>query len=586
MSSSRIRLVALGLFSLLAFLLQGNFPVLVLYAIAGTCLFLWPLKSRSEPVSFAEMAYLGFLVLVLVHSFLSENPLRAFMEFYRYYFLYLLYFELRAVQGLVSRNFLSWICLGSAIFMGLGGLYQVFISSDPMPLSWGGHPGTSWVFKRSFGLFDNPNLFGSFLMMASVLSFAQWLRGGGKSQSLVFFFLFFSLILTQSRGAVLGFIVVLVCLFPFLKGYRKWLCVVLTLVLGGCSQFLGRIPSAATLDLGVNQRIELYEGVGRLIEAQGLWGAGPGSFYSYYAHYRTLGGYYPLHAHNHLLETISELGLIGGVLLLAFFGFLIWTRTRKPRENIWFLALIAGCITNSMTNQSFSLFAISWMAVLSAWILDGPIMDLKPSKRFWVAANFILLLGLMFLVFVHTQKHSLLHRPIDSSRLHEAYPFYLRSDPAFASEQIGRVLKLGSNEGLEQARLWCLEFVDALPVEAEFPYLLARIYQSLEEEDLAASMLHLALSRDPHSERYALALMQEYLRRGDLGHLEALGTRILNSNPMYRSINSWYDPIQALMLEAYYKHGELKKMQDFSKKLIWVDAEVGDLNESRFGLKK
>jgi tetratricopeptide (TPR) repeat protein len=558
---------------------------LVLYGLLGVFFFLWPMASRGAGYSKSELACLGFLGLIFVQALMSDSPLRAFMVFYRYYFLYLLFFEMRFNQGQESWRFLGAVCLASALFMGLGGIYQVFIDSSPMPLSWGGYLADGSVLKRSFGLFDNPNLFGSFLMMACVLGLAQWFKEGQKGSALLFLFLFFSLILTQSRGASLGFLVVLFILLPTLSSRRRWICIFFGLVLLGATWFLGRIPASSKLDLGINQRVELYKGVVRLVQARGFLGTGPGSFYSIYPYYRTLGGYYPLHAHNHFLEIISDSGLAGGVLCLAFFGFLIWSRLQKASANIWLLAFLAGCIVNSMSNQSFSLFSIVWMAVISAVILDQSSPDSCRTGKLWNGMHLGLLLCLAFFLFAEFQKYKLYRSPIDSQRLEQTYPFYLRSDPAFAANQMTRILKAGSKQDLQEARDWCLSFVNSLPYEAEFPFLLGKIYQSLGEESLAHPMFRLALSRDPYSERYAVALMELYLRRGDLEKLESLGMRALESNPAYRPINSWYDSIQVLMLKAYHRHGKSKKLLEFGKKLIWVNSDLGKIQEELYGIR-
>ena len=91
----------------------------------------------------------------------------------------------------------------------LGAIYQVFISSEIQSLSWVPEGGI----KRAFGLFDNPNLFASSLMMVTFVALKLW-RDRGLNVLLIII-LIATLILTQSRGAIVGTSLGLAVLFYY-----------------------------------------------------------------------------------------------------------------------------------------------------------------------------------------------------------------------------------------------------------------------------------------------------------------------------------------------------------------------------------
>ena len=72
----------------------------------------------------------------------------------------------------------------------LGSIYQVFISTEIQPLYWV----SEGAVKRAFGLFDNPNLLATGLMMVTFVAYKFWRDRGSTVLPLIF--LIITLILT------------------------------------------------------------------------------------------------------------------------------------------------------------------------------------------------------------------------------------------------------------------------------------------------------------------------------------------------------------------------------------------------------
>ena len=115
-----------------------------------------------------------------------------------YFIVASIYFYVRFSLDSIQRKSLSMVLIALLLLNCVGSIYQVFISSEIQSLSWVPQGGI----KRAFGLFDNPNLLASSLMMVIFVAFKMW--RDRRSSVLPIIFLISTLMFTQSRGAILG----------------------------------------------------------------------------------------------------------------------------------------------------------------------------------------------------------------------------------------------------------------------------------------------------------------------------------------------------------------------------------------------
>lgn len=575
-----------------ALLLQANIPALLLYCALGLYYFLRLPRAPGNwnfPLV-CGFCFCGFVLLYLPWAYDFSGALR---EFLRYFFLFFLFLELGDPLKKTLAEKILILVIGIAFLMGLGGIYQVFLDTEPMPLSWAATPGVEPLLKRAFGLFDNPNLFGTFLLISAFSTTYFWLEKGQKYMSPLTGFLWFILVLTQSRGALIGALIsLLVLLLLGSKKYRISLTLIVTLILAGFF-ISGRASTLVVQDLGVNQRWELIKGSLHMVKAHWLTGTSPGSFHLFYPEFRTVGGYYPLHVHNHFLETWLELGISGALMLLCFWISLANFFLKSPGA-CWAFALFLGISVNSMFNQSLSFFSIAACALIGLIVMaPNSSLDWRPLKKIWLVPFFLIAAFL----FCEIQKMNFLRDFDGKLQLGpDQYPVYLRTDLYVVSQMIDRVLTRLELEGADQSlgtlelcEKWLRPLLDRYSHEGEIPYLMHRIFRLRSQWRLAELMLNLALERDPHSEKYAVGLMENHLHHGRFNEVIRLGEMSLKSNPGYRRINPWYDQVQLLLFRAYLASGNLDQLKKEIESAIWIDENLGEqirsnMLHSRHGL--
>jgi O-antigen ligase len=492
-----------------------------------------------------EFYYLLFLAVLFGGIWLTPDFSRPTFVFLRYLFLYLLWHDFQKNTDREEKENIFKILLYFTVFMSIGGIFQVFFSPDPMPVSWGNPDGL----KRAFGLFDNPNLFASFLMLPLLgLLFAEKLTFKTPVKLGLAFLLLFLLILTQSRGAIIAFCGTLCLLLPFVP-YKKLISLFLLLCLSGFFA-TGRMKTLEKTNLGVNQRIELYQGIKKYIQANWLTGTSPGSFHLNYPRYRTLGGYYPLYAHNHLLEIICESGIIGLTPFLIWLLFAGLKAFKAARQGVFLpIATLFACILNAQTNSSFSLFVIC-LSALFIFCLDLPPQEKaaeKTKNKLKIFFNNFCFGFIFYWLTFEFQVKEIMQSPEPLQHITAKIGKSLKTELAPALQRIEITISISENPAeIAAARQWLDELKKAHPHEAEIPFLQARIMLATDHKNQAEELLKEAMKLDPWSEKYAHTLLSLWLYMGKYNEFTTLAERIMGSNPDYLTENPWYEKIKEL----------------------------------------
>jgi O-antigen ligase len=210
------------------------------------------------------------------------------------------------------------------------------------------------------GYFTTRNSAGSFLLMSLFASMALFLdniknkKVGTLNPKMIFAYrviiaiIFFSLILTKSKGAVIGLILALFllsALFLFRKlpeVYKKItlvLCLLICFALGGIliryGLAYGRLPGGNSMLV----RWQYWHGSAKMYADHPWTGVGPGNFSNYYSHYKPAAALESVtDPHNFPLSILTQYGPLGliGFIAMIFVPLLkvAFTKSKGDPDNI------------------------------------------------------------------------------------------------------------------------------------------------------------------------------------------------------------------------------------------------------------
>lgn len=342
-------------------LLEGGFDHLVIYWVLFLLLGVSMLLTYLEkwPVSLdiqAPLLWYGLFVFWGGLSiFWSLNPHRTLVEFLQISCYGLVFFLARRLdEDNIFR--VGRIALIAGVGVALFGISQyIFLSSS-----------------RIQATFTNANPLGIYLAMLFLLGWAYYLRRPNRWLAVGCVTLLVALALSGSRGAFICFFLVLPFLFVGLRGrvlysafFKTVICIVTALIItqgimatapylqktvgGHLAAFLIR-PESFIATSGVG-RLAFWEVGGRLALLEPLKGHGLGTFFlAYYLEYQG-NEWYARFVHNHYLQVLAELGLVGFGLLAAF----LTTCARKARQQV--------------RHGSFTPYFPGLLAVMAAFLL-------------------------------------------------------------------------------------------------------------------------------------------------------------------------------------------------------------------------
>jgi tetratricopeptide (TPR) repeat protein len=551
------------------FILQSEVPIFVSYALV----LIWTFLKRDR-LSLPSVCWpmLVFLFVLMLQFFFGGGLERKFLVFLRYGCLLLLY-PLVLAQGEQARKNSVTILLGICLFMGLGGLWQSFLSNASQPLSWG-EPA---LFKRAYGLFDNPNLFGSFLLIIFLFLCVRFKTQATTKNLLMLVFIGVILQLTQSRGALVSVLGVSAFLALFRFQRRFWVGVFFLMLFGFLAS--GRLNTMKRSSLGVNQRVELIRGIGHYLKKHWLFGTGSGSFNRVYPRYRTLGGYYPFYAHNHILEVFCENGIFGVVLFGAFLLYLLHKAFRLwvSNPNLPCFPILLGVLINSQFNSSYSFFGICVLGLFLA--LEG--MELPSKGRKYTIPLFAVLLVLFVMLLSRAGLKEYYKSKNFTYMVQERQGSWVNRDLTFGLQVLARFVATENLSPEEKgwAVFWFNELKACYPRESEVYKSGALLFKHFRDKKSYKKYLKKALELDPFSESIAHLHLRVLMDERKWDEFDSLYQKILFSNPNYRRINILYDQIQALVLKSMMIRKQWGQLQLFRKKLIWVNPDFGEKAE-------
>ena len=248
------------------------------------------------------------------------------------------------------------------------------------------------------GVFD-PNELAAVLVGGGILSLG--LAGAWRRDPVASFLAFSvsgfclaAMFLTASRGGLIALAAAMVAAFIF-GGRWRWLALTLSVLIagGGLLYFTAVAPQSARDRLTeVTQgqageqegRATIWKVGWRMFEAEPVHGVGSGNFSQAALKFVVRPGEAPRSdrlvsepavAHNSYLETLAELGLVGGALLAGLIGFSVGSaavaakRFRKCGDTA--MELLSRCLVTAMCGMLVADFFISEQSSKQFWLVLG-----------------------------------------------------------------------------------------------------------------------------------------------------------------------------------------------------------------------
>jgi putative inorganic carbon (hco3(-)) transporter len=246
----------------------------------------------------------------------------------------------------------------------------------------GGHLNTS----SAPGALDiNPNAVALYLEPIAAVALGFFLFADSRRSrwvaAAVLVFVLPAMVCTLSRGALLAGAVLALVAVLSVRDLRLKLGLLGAALVGGLA--LSQIPFIAarlahqfdphhaTLVL----RLAIWSVTLRMLRDHPLFGAGIGGYQTVMAHYRTRNLHPEPYAHNILLTTWSEVGLIGAVAFAVIFFGLLWRGWRSvPSASGFYRPLLWG-------------ISAAWVVFLIHGLVDSPYWKNDLSLEFWILAT-------------------------------------------------------------------------------------------------------------------------------------------------------------------------------------------------------
>ncbi|MBC8535172.1 O-antigen ligase family protein [Feifania hominis] len=313
-------------------------PTMALVGLMGITLVSFACKyirgKRAIHFEFLDLMILFFLAaLILFGGITSALPAQSLKNVLVYTVFILGYFvivnTLRSTE-LVRRALFGMV--GSGAVAGLLGLFQYVVGVE-RSLIWVDTTMFTNIGSRVFGPFDNPNVFGEYLVIMVPIAAALFCVTRGKARYFclgAFGVMGLSLIFTFSRGAWVAFILAFAVFLVLYDRVFAKLALLLVLALPFLPMVLPanivqRFASIGNLaDTSTAYRVSIWTAGLKMVRDFWSTGIGTGSavFMLVYPSYALSGAGYALHAHNLYLNLFIELGIVGIVsfaLVLLFY---------------------------------------------------------------------------------------------------------------------------------------------------------------------------------------------------------------------------------------------------------------------------
>ncbi|MBF0500555.1 MAG: O-antigen ligase family protein [Candidatus Riflebacteria bacterium] len=325
---------------------------------------------------------LAWLIVTGVSAYFSVDPSISIPVYCKLIGLVLVALGVRyGIANPAARNALLFSIGAAALVHGWIGAAE-YVQGTPMPPTWVDPAMKDIIKTRSASTFTDPNVFGAYL--ASLLPFIlAGLFSAAESYlfmalwTLCFFACGMALFMTFSRGAYMaacaGLLVLTLIMKPSwgLTTKKQFAIIAVTILM--IAFFTGpykyRLFSMIqSSDMTLSQRNLISKSLIKALPSIPIFGFGLHTFSQVYPRFRTVGGDYPMNAHNEFLQTWVESGPFAAALLLALSLLLlnqIISLIRSAERPTWFVGA---------SSAAFTVFLIHNLSGFSSRILPTAIL--------------------------------------------------------------------------------------------------------------------------------------------------------------------------------------------------------------------
>ncbi len=380
---------------LLPFLPTIPLTLLSLYTTA-TFLFKAARGKRVIALEAVDLCVLGFAAVTGIFGGLTSVDVMSSLPAVALHVSYMLMYFVAAntikSRRLVRKTVSAMLLAGFA--SGLMGIYQNIVGLESS-VSWIDTEMFAEIGSRVIGPFDNPNVFGEYLVMLLPLAIGVTISQKGKLRlagAISSASMLLALIYTWSRGAWLAAMITIAIMLLMYSSYLLKLGLpalvavpFLPAVLP--SSIVSRIMSIGDLaDTSTAYRVSIWTASVRMIEDMFLPGIGMGSnvFLQVYPAYALSGASYALHAHNLFLQITIETGALGiilfAALLLMFFKTIFSCFYHVTEKETSTLILAVGMGIMAILIQGLTDYVwFNYRIVLSFWLFMGIAVGMSRS---------------------------------------------------------------------------------------------------------------------------------------------------------------------------------------------------------------
>ena len=364
--------------------LESHYENLLIF-LAILTLFIEAKRFRVFPKTFDNFPVLLLLLAYSVTTVYSVNIKNSLMETIKFISFFSVFFMVSQANE-KQKNILIKTIVFAASIISLYAIYQYFcgyqhtldylkkINSDFLAIS--SYAQDILIAKRAIGTFPSPNILGGYLIIAFFLSLHTAFNQGNKPGLKLIppVLISVALILTKSMGAWLslisGLIILFIISYKSIKHQKSavissivFICLILTFILITRWE---RLMDLGNPQNSITQRLNYWRTSFAIIKNHPFLGIGPGNFHELFLKYKVGFGTNTRYAHNLLLHTWTETGILG----LAGIVYLILNFFRKfktrPGYRLVFFGGFAFILHNLIDNTYFiSQVGLFW------WVLLG-----------------------------------------------------------------------------------------------------------------------------------------------------------------------------------------------------------------------
>ena len=472
-----------------------------------------------------------------VYSVNKDSTLRFILELLTN--IYLFFIISNCLKTPLRRNIFICLLLAAGVITALKGLYHYFFIYDyalkelkiPMPDY---RINNFFELKRLSTFFGWPNLMAGFLCM--ILPLAAPCFDFAKSAKeklclgIIFLLVFFATLFTYSIGGSLSLFIAGVItavlyagkkLIPKTIAAKIILAAMILVIFFSATALVSKRSDNLTQGSFSARRLYLEKTISMIKNAP-LIGTGAGTFKDVFSSHITDPIQYAAHAHNSFLEFWADLGIVGFLLFLSFYAYVIYKigyclrREKDKHKKLLLAGLFCSTLAFLLHNTvDFTIFAPTvsfywWIIVAIAFsqIQEQAVAKGKDFiRRFLVPCGlFLVIVSFVFLsrqfaadiYFFNAQKYKNSQQDINtaikylkiSRRLNPIDYKYAR---ILGSIYFNGFKETGSSILLDKAIKECESYVHLNKVDAAGYYNLAVIYRIKGEKDLANQSYNKAL---------------------------------------------------------------------------------------------